>query len=345
MTYPITGAGYIGSTEGIPLQARDRANRAILDYEYSSTLQEYLDPENDLDKNRLKELLIGMSDLNTRLNGFAVTGDLDSTGLAHIRGSSVDGTPFLMLFSMSAVAGPGNWILSINSPDTAQTIVLTVPGVGRGVNDHLFEDLGNLDATINGVLGQGAVLDQTALILWDGYDAPPDPIPGPIDTLNLNTAADAAGGLQAFQRGLSATRQKDAPAPHITVVGHSFGSCVVGETTLAGRKLVADDVIIIGSPGVPVDNAAALAMNTITSALPSGKTQVWASLTGKDEVKTLWGLPVHALGLGNDPMTKEFGATIFKSDPEGNHGGYWQTDGLANLARIELGKYSSVTPP
>jgi hypothetical protein len=335
-TYPITAAGYVGSTSGIPSSARDVANRALLGWTYSNLLDEYSKPSDSLteSKDTLKSKLIGISDLATRLNGFAVTGNIDPNNqFQHTRAGAVAGTPFLLQFSEE---GQGRWAISIGNPDTVQTVVLTVPGVGRGLNNDLYQDISNNDASTNQLFKDGIQANQSAQIIWVGYDAPTsltDP------NLKLSTAADAAVGLQAFQQALLATRQQGTTPPHYTVIGHSFGSDVVAETTLNGHHLIADDIIFIGSPGVPVDTAADLVKNTITSSLPSGTTQVWASLTGKDPVQCI---PTF-LRLGRYPTDSEFGAKGFESDPNGDHGGYWEGVGLTNMADIETGHYTSVS--
>lgn len=45
----------------------------------------------------------------------------------------------------------------------------------------------------------------------------------------------------------------DSPC-HVTAIGHSYGSTVVGEAALSGRLQV-DDVMTAGSPGTHADNA------------------------------------------------------------------------------------------
>jgi hypothetical protein len=342
--WPLEWSNYFGSTDGIPATARDAANRGNLQYSYAVLLDQYFDPANEGNSQllgQLKAKLIGMSDLWTRIhNGNTVTGDYASSGdLLHKPGASGRGTLYLMVFSTD---GDGTWAVSIGNPDTAQTIVLTVPGVGRGLNDWLFQDLGNNDATMSEVWGKGGNIDQTAGIIWAGYDAPSQIIdlhqipPWP----TTDKAIAGAPLLELFEKGLLATHVAGGQPPHITVIGHSYGTVVVGETTLNGNMLVADDIILIGCPGIPVDNAAALSSNSMTSSMKAGGTQVWASVTGWDFVHLV--NVVHVLG--NDPIGSGFGAKLFASDYSGDHGGYWQGAGLTNMALIVLGQYSSVTP-
>ena len=337
--WPLAWSNYFGSTDGIPAETRDIANRAKLQYRFSLLIKQYEDPSNKNKSRLLSQLkvqLIGMSDLWIRLNGQTVTGTLDRhSGLAHLPGISIQGTAYLMLFNTE---GNGLWAMSIGDPDTAQTIVTTVSGVGRGLNDRLFEDLSNNDATITKIWASGGSMDQTAAIVWIGYDAPSSVIDlsSYPPWLTTDQAIAAAPNLQLFQEGLVATHNPGGPVPHMTVIGHSYGAVVIAETTRNGHMLNADDIVFIGCPGVPVSNAAALIQNSITSSLPAGGTQVWASVTPRDFINL-----VHPFG--NDPMNLAFGATLFASDPSGNHGGYWQGIGLTNLADIALGLYDQVT--
>jgi hypothetical protein len=313
-----------------------------LQYSYWTLFDQYVDPANEGNAALLGELnakLIGMNDLGTRIyNGRAVTGNFAQSGdLEHAPGSSVPGTPYLMLFSAD---GHGRWLVALGNPDAASTIVTTVGGIGRGLNDRLFEDLSNNDAMYGAILKAGGTTASVAAIIWIGYDAPTTTtILGihdvPSQWPSLDAAVAGAPALEHFQKGIVAGH---TTAPHVTVIGHSYGTDVVAETTLNNHKLVADDIILIASPGVPVMTAAELAKNSITSSVKAGGTRVWASVTGHDYL-TLFAHP-----LGTWPIPSAFGASDFASDPNGDHGGYWQEPGLSNMANIVLARYQQVTP-
>ena len=215
-----------------------------------------------------------------------------------------------------------------------------VGGDGRGLNDWLFQDLSNNDALYGAILKAGDNPADVAAIIWIGYDAPSMGLdltkipPWP----TIDQAVAAAPAFAPFQRGLIVTHQNGGMAPHITVIGHSYGTDVVAETTLNGYSLVADDIVLIGSPGVPAANASVLTANTVTSSRKPAPAQVWVSVTGKDYLTLL----VHPLGTW--PIPPEFGAFDFASDPQGDHGGYWEGSGLSNMANIALARYDQVTP-
>jgi hypothetical protein len=80
-----------------------------------------------------------------------------------------------------------------------------------------------------------------ATVAWIGYEPPSNlakaGLPGYADT--------AAPKRPSFINGLGSSRLKD---PHLTVIGHSYGSVVTSEALQRGTA--ADDVIFTGSPGL-----------------------------------------------------------------------------------------------
>jgi pimeloyl-ACP methyl ester carboxylesterase len=124
--------------------------------------------------------------------------------------------------------------------------------------------------------------------------------------------------------------------PHLTVIGHSYGSTTVG-TALRERETGTDDVVLVGSPGPNIDRAAQLH-------LPAGHVFVGAS--SRD--------PVSYLDrFGADPTQASFGATRFQAeDPTRNswrldfddHSKYFDagSESLANIVDVVTGDYAGV---
>ncbi|CAG8517521.1 17424_t:CDS:2, partial [Dentiscutata heterogama] len=322
---------YIGSADRIPTVAQDTANRAILDSTEKNLRTNY----NEFKNNRnlksyivvLKKQLIGIHDLQTRLGGKwdikqnnqiepkVVTGNIDPKDpTQHLYRGPASDQPYLLGFSTE---GKGHVILSIGLPKIADNIVTTVLEVGSGLNDALYQSLSINNATSEILKG----------IIWVGYDAPESPVDVDIDfftdvldfgltKLSIASAVAAGSVLNLFQQGLITIHK--GTALHITVVGHSYGSDVVVETTMNGLKLVADDIILIASPGVPVDHVSQIANNIVSSNPGSRipKTQVWASRIGKDLICCI------SNSLGTDIISKSFGASVFFSKPRDDHSGY-----------------------
>jgi hypothetical protein len=188
--------------------------------------------------------------------------------------------------------------------------------------------LANVDEQIDRVdrLQQSAVdsgAKDTAVVSWLGYDAPES------DNSMFSTGrADPAGGdLRSFTHGLRETHEGDRA--HMTVLGHSYGSTVIGAGASHGGGLDADDIVVVGSPGMTVDHAKDLNINP---------DHVWAGGAEDDIVSGV----ASGLTLGEDPMEKEFGGKVIEVDTEG-HGGYWDqgSASLRNQGRIIAGRNPS----
>jgi hypothetical protein len=152
--------------------------------------------------------------------------------------------------------------------------------------------------------------DSTSVIMWLGYD-PPDFA----DAVLERSARSAAVPLRDFQAGIMSTR--DGVAGQRTLIGHSYGSVVIG---VAGRSgpLSADDLVVLGSPGMGVRSSADL------------PARVWASTAPDDPIRL-----APPVILGPDPIGRGFGSTTFASARMG-HSGYLDpaNPALDTIARI-----------
>ncbi|MGS2613376.1 alpha/beta hydrolase [Micromonospora sp. LZ34] len=321
--------GLVGRLDGVPVAARDQANRLLLG-------------------GRREELLAERS----RLLGRVPRGPLEVAGLLRVGAAlaglgalearlAAPGPPRAYLLGLDP-AGEGRAVVALGNPDRSSRVLTYVPGMTAGLDDAP----GELDRAAR-VLARCTALDpaeETAAVLWLDYDAP--------DFLHEavwpGQARDAGPALHWFQEGLRATHE--GPPARQTVLGHSYGSLVVGN---AAREhgLAADALVFVGSPGVGVAHAADLG-------LPAG--QVWASTAADDVIRlarppdelarrglvgaaplgaTLGLAGGHELWFGRDPTDPGFGARTF---PSGRHGhtGYWAADNpaLDGMARIVLGR-------
>lgn len=139
-------------------------------------------------------------------------------------------------------------------------------------------------------------------VAWIGYSAPP--------TLSRAAHEDparrGAAELGRFQRAL---RQRFPRAQHI-LIGYSYGSVVVGKA--AQQDYVADDVVLVGSPGASADRASQL------------HGRVWSARNTEDPIAITTG--PHGGIHGPDPTSPAFGATPLPgaSGLPGDHGSYWK---------------------
>ncbi|GIF19410.1 putative alpha/beta hydrolase family esterase [Actinoplanes tereljensis] len=240
----------------------------------------------------------------------------------------------------------GRAVVALGDPDRADNVITHVPGMTAGL------------ASFSGELSRAARVAEratelspaasTSAVLWLDYDAP-DFVD---EAASARRAEAGAPALRRFLEGLRAT--EDGPPARQTLVGHSYGSVVVGKAaTTAG--LAADDVVFVGSPGVGVDTAGDLAV-------PAG--HVWSSTSRSDIIQyaapapgsllkklelaaavpiigpaLAFSRPHQDLWFGHNPSDPSFGACLFPSSPDAGHLGYWDrgSPSLDALASITLG--------
>ncbi|MGC4893978.1 alpha/beta hydrolase [Micromonospora sp. DT31] len=326
--------GRIGRLDGIPAAARDQANRLLLADRRLELLARRLAllvpmPAGPLEAARRARLagveaaLRGLDELGERL--------------------AAPGTPRAYLLGLDP-AGDGRTVVALGNPDRSGAVLTYVPGMTSDLADAPAE-LGRAARVLQrcAALGPG---EETAAVLWLDYDAP--------DFLHeaagTRRAEDAGPALHRFQEGLRAAHE--GPPARQTVLGHSYGSLVVGAAA-RDHGLSADALVFVGSPGVGVDHAAELRM-------PAG--QVWSSTASDDVIRLtrppeelarralLAGTPLgpaaalldpsgDRLWFGADPSAPGFGGRRFPSSRRG-HTGYWDDDNpaLDGMARIVLGE-------
>ncbi|MEU3190984.1 alpha/beta hydrolase [Streptomyces sp. NPDC006992] len=352
----------IGAMEGLPAEARDEANRTVLaEAKAQYSLQRSAlppEPEKYVWEDHGKNQALVVSDswkkwherrdqLDGSLKGMrAIEARFEATGR--------DGLPPAYLLGFSA-EGKGRAIIANGNPDTADHTAVYVPGT--------TSKLESIDGDIKRMTGLWRASQAEApgkdisTITWLGYDAPQTIVP---EATQKGWAEDGAPELNRYLDGLE-TAQGGAEASHTTVVGHSYGSTVVGQASKTG-DLAADDIVAVGSPGMLVPNA---------GDLDTGKEHVWSEAVGADQgvkgfdyvpaggkfaglggwewkVDTRNGVPIGAEYGQNVPSDEAFGAKRMKVDTS-THSGYWDTgpqgmpsQSLINQARVVVGKYDDV---
>lgn len=226
-------------------------------------------------------------------------------------------------------------VASLGNPDTAEHTGVFVPGTGAGLGDFggSLDRMGDLQAQAMTVPGS----DDVAMVVWLGYDAPDDIAHAVLPEY----ADDAAPDLRGFTEGLRASHE--GPASHTTVIGHSYGSTVVGTAdALDGAGLAADDIIVAGSPGM--GNEAVERQGWFdgpkiddVSDMHIDEDHFWAG-AGADDIISY--TQVH----GNAPHDWSFGGQRFSTDGASGHSEYWNngTEALENQAYILVGEYDRV---
>jgi hypothetical protein len=232
----------------------------------------------------------------------------------------------------------GHGAVSVGNPDTATRNGIYVPGTGQDLTALPGSDQRSLrmyHAALRADPGLGP--DDVAVTTWMGYDRPMDlsqaAFPDP--------ARAAASGLDDFEIGMRASHV-GLPSTD-TVIGHSYGSTLVGAAASGGLHLDADNVIAVGSPGMLVDSAGGLDLQ------PGAR--VYAMRADNDIIG--WAGVATEWTLGADPTAPMFGATRLAADPGSAgplgipsveaHSSYWDQGNraLANLGAVLAG----VPPP
>jgi hypothetical protein len=338
----------LGTLEGVPYRARDRANRSAL-----TTRIDALTAERDA-------AVLAAGDVRARpsASGLEIAAatarvaqaDERLRPLLAVRRSlvpvSVSVSSRRLLVSLTS-GEPPLAAVSIGDPDTAETVVYTVPGMGTTATD--------LPAWTRASQNAAELLPaRSAVIAWIGYETPPVPdAPGfDLSVLDNRHAETGGAALAASLRGLAAVRQEDPVVPD--VIAHSYG------TTTTAFALLEDDVevdafVALGSAGLPPAAATASALHA--RAVYSGQARprlLWEKESG-DEAAWMGRSPLsfsqssrgaRAFGVetGGSAGRVVTDHSALKSD-DGPRAGYFDvsTEAMRNAARAVLGRESGIT--
>jgi hypothetical protein len=277
----------IGNLDGIPAVVRDEANR-----ENIQLLIGKLSERHD-EKSRM--MLDGLESIDNQLR------------------NPDPKFPPMYLLGIGDEGG-GRAIVSYGNPDASKNVSAYVPGLGTSLDaDFARNDLKRARDTAK----EAQFYDpSTASIVWLGYDAPQMPASEVVDNADVMSMDDAKAGAisyNQFMAGISATNENHDP--HITAIGHSYGSLAVGQAAQQqGGIPGADDIILVGSPGTGAHHAADLNV---------GKGHVFVGAADNDPVTKL---PNHNEASG-----------IFTGIAGGGSAGFVLGGGMAGPAGALLG--------
>jgi hypothetical protein len=203
--------GLVGALDGLPVAARDRANRILL----AGALADRGSVEGD--------------------HARTVAGALARTEA---------GGQQVQLWSLDLRQGLA--AVALGDLDTADDIGVLVPGVGTDLAD-LGGQLGDAADVAAATRRSAPVGATVATVAWLGYLAPPDVLAGSVRLY----ATVGGPRLDAALAGLDASRRAgSAPEPRTTVLAHSYGTEVVDVAAGDDGELDADAVVLLGSPGM-----------------------------------------------------------------------------------------------
>ncbi|SFD59110.1 Alpha/beta hydrolase [Actinopolyspora alba] len=293
----------VGDADGLPVAVRHEANTALLARE----------------RNRLREQIrevVARARAEGRSSSDAAESLYESLDtLEELQAYLRQDEKYLLSLDGTA-DNRGRVIVASGNPDTADHVATFVPGTRS--------DLGNaMDYIVDGDkvrerAEQLAPGEDVANITYLDYESPDSLVSAARESFAENGSAD----LARFQEGLRISHQ--GPVSHNTIIGHSYGTTVIGYTA-SGAGLAVDDMVFMGSPGVGTWRASELG-------IPSE--HVWSGTAPLDPIRSVpdgW--------FGQDPNNPFFGAREVPVDAMGDHNTYWDDrESVDGMARIVAGR-------
>ncbi|MFI5806328.1 alpha/beta hydrolase [Streptomyces sp. NPDC051561] len=200
----------------------------------------------------------------------------------------------------------------------ADRIAVLVPGADTSVDVYW-----RLRNSAQALLREAG--ERVAVVAWIGYRTPATVS---TDALTPDRADSGAAELGAISAELAAVR----PAARVSFLCHSYGSVVCAR---AAHALTADNLVMFGSPGTGVPNAAALGT----------RATVWAGRGSADWIADVphlsVELPFLTVGFGEDPVSPAYGARHFDAG-DTDHSGYLKpgSRALRSLAEIVTARHA-----
>ncbi|MCX4675461.1 alpha/beta hydrolase family protein [Streptomyces sp. NBC_01433] len=294
----------IGNLDGIPALVRDAANR--------DNLRLLIGKLEGQDDDAAATRLVALREIDRQLQAVPRAGD-----------------PPMYLLGIGD-AGNGRAIVSYGNPDTSRNVAAYVPGLNTSLDEEFAK--GDLKRSRDLAIGAQRHDPSTAAITWLGYDAPQSPDGwGSLAVASDGRAQGGGKSFHEFMGGLAATNEHGEP--HMTAIGHSYGSRTVGAATQYGDGIPGvSDIVLVGSPGVGVDSADELGVGRDHVFVGAAKNDIVTELPSKGQsligsAGLLFGGPAAAyvagdiadpgdddVWFGKDPASDAFGARRFQVD-------------------------------
>ena len=316
-----------GNLNGVPCLDRDWANRTALDQDLARFRQYFIDhgvtPPTTVDEfdrlsldDRVKlglqagpmVLTAGTAGLPTSPEAMLLVEEFKdalSTQFALTRMTPKLPT-YLLAYDPTLYNGEGRVAIAFGNPDTADNVAVCVPGLESRASK--MEQIGADAAALYLEAKRADDVSPTAVIAWQGYDAP--------EFDNVASQANADTGAPLLVADVQALHVTHADsAVNVTVVAHSYGSTTAGLALQRyGLADSVDQVVMIGSPGVG-------GVARTVADLQLSHDRLFVGSASTDVVTTTYG------ALGADPSVTDFGATRFGAENISRQLGLpWQFD-------------------
>ncbi|WP_112262816.1 alpha/beta hydrolase [Lentzea terrae] len=335
----------LGQLPGLPAEVLDKANRLRV----ADDIDRFGKQKDELKQqlaDRARELGVdpesadGQRALRNDPQGSALMSQYDEAARRHrnaeaantsllMAGDQVEKNgkqAYILAYSPDGPGGKeGTMAIAFGNPDTAKNLAVCVPGTTSDLaGGFSMEQAANLS---------NAMGPDGAAIQWLGYDAPAAALG------QVNDPAQAIEGGKILAQDVANYRAVN-PNAHVTVIGHSYGSTVVGYSAM-DNGLKADDIAFVGSPGVGASNV---------NQLGPGAGHVYVGGTEHDPViQGTSGDWFTKDGSSTGPYDSSFGAKQFGTSGESwvghAHSAYYDkgSESLDNLAKIATGRGGDVS--
>jgi hypothetical protein len=238
--------GWIGNRDGIPAAARDEANRRLLGESDSlvdaelRAIQARYDTLTATGPGPLEAAwLAARDDLLGRIAEVRRRQEVVDAVAAASAGAD------RRLVLLDVERDRPRAAVAAGDVDAADHVAVLAPGFGNTVGGDLPSVVDTADALRErsaALLGGGG---SVAAVAWLGYD-----VPGGVLGVTTSAAARLGGAdLARFYDGIDASRATD---PHLTALGHSYGSLTTAHALRQARGV--DDAVLFGSPGIGTDD-------------------------------------------------------------------------------------------
>ncbi|MEV5537372.1 alpha/beta hydrolase [Saccharopolyspora shandongensis] len=229
---------WLGNRDGIPAEVRDEANRGRID-----------DVRNDLEQQKRQLEQGGVSeDEKEKLQ--QVNDKIKS--LDEVEKTVAKDNPPRQLLVLDSSGERMKAAVGVGNVDTADHVSVFTPGYTTTVQGSLGDYDSKMADLVNeskAELERAGKDDSVAAVAWLGYEAPQKSEDTDVfgdSVVSSSSAQEGGEKLNNFYKGINESRDTD---PHLTAIGHSYGSTTTGYALQGGGHGV-DDAIIFGSPGV-----------------------------------------------------------------------------------------------
>jgi Alpha/beta hydrolase len=234
--------------------------------------------------------------------------------LVGLRGDSAATGEQRQFLAFSAAPGDHRLVEVIGDLESAERVVIHVPGMNTDLGEYAAGGHGNATNLYREL--QAVSAENVVVISFMDYNVPDD-------VLEAASGRGADSGVAPLQSLVADLHRLGLADEQLAVVAHSYGSVVTGHTMQDGLDV--GTVVTVGSPGMS-DGA------DDRSDLGSPDVALWSAAADDDLVA--WA-PFH----GEDPSADGFGANGFDIAGASGHSEYFDRDGrsLTNVARIAAG--------